>query len=209
MGSAVWLYVPNLIGYARVALLLAFFCLAQTRWQAALACYLLSFAGDLFDGYFARLLNQASDFGAVLDMVTDRAASLGIVTVVAALNPALAPWCTLCQFLDISSHWFAMVAAATAGAHHKSKEANATRNALVRLYYGSYPFFAYLCVGQETAYIVAYVHSFKPSTALFYLGAAGCGPALVLKHLVNVAQLTSAAAAIVAREGQDRAKRAS
>lgn len=34
--------------------------------------YVLNFAGDLVDGFAARLFNQSSNYGATLDMVTDR-----------------------------------------------------------------------------------------------------------------------------------------
>ena len=43
--------------------------------------YLLSFIGDLFDGMAARKFNQTSKFGGLLDMVTDRCATLGLLFV--------------------------------------------------------------------------------------------------------------------------------
>eukprot|EP00252_Welwitschia_mirabilis_P008711 TRINITY_DN20806_c0_g1_i1.p1 TRINITY_DN20806_c0_g1~~TRINITY_DN20806_c0_g1_i1.p1 ORF type:complete len:189 (+),score=13.34 TRINITY_DN20806_c0_g1_i1:278-844(+) len=67
----IYFYVPNLIGYARIlANILAFkVCFTEKRFFTAL--YFISFVCDELDGRFARLLNQASTFGAVLDMVTD------------------------------------------------------------------------------------------------------------------------------------------
>lgn len=41
--------------------------------------YLYSFAADLFDGMAARRLNQCSSFGGLLDMVTDRCSTLGLL----------------------------------------------------------------------------------------------------------------------------------
>ncbi len=49
--------------------------------------YFLSFVCDELDGRFARMLNQTSTLGAVLDMVTDRWAAAGI-TIVAHFNVA-------------------------------------------------------------------------------------------------------------------------
>merc|ERR1711907_796842 len=68
----VFWYVPNLIGYARVVLNIAccftfFSHFVLTFWMS-----LTSFVLDLFDGYYARKLNQCSKLGIVLDMVTDR-----------------------------------------------------------------------------------------------------------------------------------------
>lgn len=38
-----------------------------------------SFAADLFDGMAARRFNQCSSFGGMLDMVTDRCSTLGLL----------------------------------------------------------------------------------------------------------------------------------
>jgi len=68
----IYLYVPNLIGYARILANIVAFgeCFANKKLFTAL--YFVSFVCDELDGRFARMLNQASTFGAVLDMVTDR-----------------------------------------------------------------------------------------------------------------------------------------
>lgn len=70
--TAVFFYVPNLIGYTRVLLTAYSLAVAQTSPRASVACYALSFVCDYFDGFFARWFDQCSNFGAVLDMVTDR-----------------------------------------------------------------------------------------------------------------------------------------
>ena len=67
----IFLYVPNLIGYTRVALLLmsAYFL----RWNPAAfgVTHFLSFFLDYFDGIAARALGQCSSFGHHLDTITD------------------------------------------------------------------------------------------------------------------------------------------
>ena len=68
----VFLYVPNLIGYARVALTIASLLTAFSRVEFSLAAYFLSFVCDELDGRFARMFDQCSEYGATLDMVTDR-----------------------------------------------------------------------------------------------------------------------------------------
>lgn len=47
--------------------------------RKATATYLYSFAADLFDGMAARKYNQCSSFGGLLDMVTDRCSTLGLL----------------------------------------------------------------------------------------------------------------------------------
>ncbi len=66
------IYVPNLIGYLRIAFALYAFAIAFSRPLHCIVFYFLSFVCDELDGRFARMLNQTSTLGAVLDMVTDR-----------------------------------------------------------------------------------------------------------------------------------------
>ena len=70
--DAVALYVPNLIGYARIAFAAYACAVAFDDIHAFFAVYLLSYICDELDGRFARKFNQCSEFGRVLDMVTDR-----------------------------------------------------------------------------------------------------------------------------------------
>ena len=70
----VYLFVPNLIGYARVALMfVAFYFMTNAEmYHVTVTCYLLSQLLDAVDGHAARLLGQTSKLGAMLDMLTDR-----------------------------------------------------------------------------------------------------------------------------------------
>ena len=54
------LFVPNLIGYIRVILLYVCYATAMRDWKIATSCYILSFAGDLLDGWAARKFDQSS-----------------------------------------------------------------------------------------------------------------------------------------------------
>lgn len=64
--------MPNLIGYSRVILaaISLFFMPIHPKFCTVL--YTISCLLDAVDGQAARALGQASKFGAVLDMVTDR-----------------------------------------------------------------------------------------------------------------------------------------
>ena len=82
----VLLYVPNLIGYGRVILTIVSFVLMifhPSRWFLALWLYIASFVGDLFDGLAARKFDQCSTYGGLLDMVTDRCATAGLLFILA------------------------------------------------------------------------------------------------------------------------------
>lgn len=68
--------LPNLVGYARIAGLIAFWIVIAgsddgREWTAALIFFLVS-AGDYLDGLLARVTGQYSRLGALMDPVIDR-----------------------------------------------------------------------------------------------------------------------------------------
>lgn len=65
------LWLPNLIGYVRAAALLFAFLQPDPASPAAVRALFLSLALDYFDGPAARALNMCSQFGDILDHVTD------------------------------------------------------------------------------------------------------------------------------------------
>lgn len=84
------LTVPNLLSAARLAALpLLYLDLTGDRPVRALVIMVLITASDWFDGYLARVLDQRTRLGAVLDPIGDRAVFLvaGIGLVVADLLP--------------------------------------------------------------------------------------------------------------------------
>jgi CDP-diacylglycerol--inositol 3-phosphatidyltransferase len=194
----VFLYIPNLIGFARVGLsALGFFLMMlssfanevpvdsdtlqqrSSTWRMyGVVCYLLSFVGDLFDGVAARYFHQTSTFGSVLDMVTDRCSTLGLLQILSneysivdqQLQRRYPQWIYFPFFrvmflflsiLDVASHWCQMYSTCMlnngSGSHHKSETGNAGRHFLVRWFYKYYWFFGYLCVGTEFMYITLYI----------------------------------------------------
>ena len=65
---------------------------------------------DELDGRAARAFNQTSTLGALLDMVTDRVATTGLLALLCAAYPRCSLVFLLLLGLDISSHWFQMYA---------------------------------------------------------------------------------------------------
>jgi hypothetical protein len=58
---------------------------------------------------------------------------------------------------------FSAIFYCSAKGHHKSKDTNADKNIIVRVYYGNYYFFGYCCVAQEVFYLLLYVLYFEPA----------------------------------------------
>lgn len=70
MGTEVLFYVPNIVGYIRLSLLVA--SLVAFDWPLVfLALFGISVLLDGLDGYLARKLNQTSAFGAWFDVLID------------------------------------------------------------------------------------------------------------------------------------------
>ena len=110
------------------------------QWLLAIGLYLLNFIGDLFDGLVARKLDQCSSFGGILDMLTDRCSTAGLLMILSVeyipIDEALSfPYFRmaflLLVLLDVSSHWMQTYSVLATGHHHKSKEGNEGRNILV------------------------------------------------------------------------------
>jgi CDP-diacylglycerol--inositol 3-phosphatidyltransferase len=212
----VLIYVPNLIGYARVLSALIGFLImicAPTFWLVGILLYLLNFVGDLFDGWAARKFNQCSSFGGVLDMVTDRCSTAGLLFLLAGefgpvdallLLPVYRISFLLLMLLDVSSHWVQMHSTLALGVHHKSVEGNKRKSFLVRWFYKYYWFFGYLCVGAEFTYMLLYAHLHMIVTsstsvaisAMLKVLLAVCIPGCIMKQFVNIAQLVSSCRAI-------------
>jgi CDP-diacylglycerol--inositol 3-phosphatidyltransferase len=220
--ASVLLFLPNVVGYARVISALTSFVLmiaVPSRWLLAVFLYLSNFIGDLFDGLLARKLDQCSTFGSVLDMVTDRCGTLGLFFVLSVeylpVDERLVfpffrlGFLALC-LLDVASHWVQTYSTLLIGQHHKSQVGNADRNFLVRWFYQYYWFFGYLCVGAEFTYVLLYVKRHLDDTSCPYVLRLGidlflamCIPGCLAKQIVNTAQLLSACSAIASHDAAE------
>ena len=131
----VFLWIPNLIGYARLLFLFLSILTCLSHPLLTVLFYGLSQALDAFDGMAARHFNQSSNFGAVLDMITDRISDVIMLAILASLYPSLR-WLFYGDIiLDLSSHWYQMYATLVSGeTHHKTAK---TKWRLLEIYYGN------------------------------------------------------------------------
>lgn len=194
----IWLYIPNLIGYARIIL-----CAYALRYHndapRFLGYYGLSFLLDGADGLAARQLEQKSRAGALLDMVTDRCGTAALLTLLAHSYPQASPLCLGLIFLDGYSHWMQMVAGAVAG---KQSHKAASRGALLTLYYWR-PVLTVVCLLNETALLAMYMvaeqwygpllcHIGSHPVFVVHAVIAVCVPTAILKQIVSLFQIVSA-----------------
>jgi len=122
--------LPNLVGYARIAGLVAFWIVISgssdgREWTAALLFFLVS-AGDYLDGLLARVTGQYSRLGALMDPVIDRLTILSgavvcwhfellprwllaLLVLRELVTLAFARW-GLARGIDIEVNWFGRMA---------------------------------------------------------------------------------------------------
>lgn len=201
--NKVFLFVPNLIGYARfIFYLISFACHSLGNWQLCFGFYVLAFILDEFDGRAARAYNQSSNFGAALDMVADRSATAGLCLILAQLYPSYSLAFIVAIALDISSHYYLIYATGMLGKSSHKDSASWATNGLMRLYYGSKPFMDILILGNELFYLLLYLNFYLVSWTIilgsldihpFQLALIICTPIYVLKQLTNIFQLQNSA----------------
>jgi len=165
--SNVYIYVPNLIGYARLLLMfLSFYCSSlEGGVKLSVFTYFLSFVCDELDGRFARKCNQCTEFGAVLDMVTDRLATTGLLIILSNIYPEMQFTCISLIFLDISSHWLQMHSQLAIG-KKGHKDMRESRFRLLRLYYANRIFMGVCCVSTEVLYLCLFMAKDKELNAM-------------------------------------------
>ena len=76
-----------------------------TSYVAAGWCYILSAGLDAFDGHAARALDQSTKFGAMLDQLTDRCATMALLATLCTFYPRWMFLFQLSMVIDISCHW--------------------------------------------------------------------------------------------------------
>lgn len=206
-GLHVYFWVPNLIGYVRVALAVYGYAQALESPTVTFFCYMLSQLLDAADGYAARKLGQSSTFGAVLDMVTDRASTTCLCIVLANFYPEYILWFTSLVTLDMFSHWFHMYASLLQGlGSHKT-----VTNPLLFFYYKK-PVLFLACAMTESWYTFLYLLAWSEGPSVKELTGLPidmglirfvvyfCTPVFVFKQVANLVQMRVACDELVARD---------
>ncbi|KPI88893.1 CDP-diacylglycerol--inositol 3-phosphatidyltransferase [Leptomonas seymouri] len=194
--SKIFFFVPNLIGYARMACSIVSYLVARDFPALALVLYTLSFILDAADGMAARALDQCSHFGAILDMLTDRASTAGFLVVLDGVMQPMPYRYTFVLstlvFLDVASHFCRMYASLFIK-KESHKDVSDSIFSLLRLYYSDRRVMGVFCIGQEFAYILLYAWASYKNVAglssVLWCAFLGCAVPCFLKQVVNVQQL--------------------
>eukprot|EP01119_Soliformovum_irregulare_P007278 TRINITY_DN19682_c0_g1_i1.p1 TRINITY_DN19682_c0_g1~~TRINITY_DN19682_c0_g1_i1.p1 ORF type:complete len:228 (-),score=20.22 TRINITY_DN19682_c0_g1_i1:39-722(-) len=224
MASEVYTYIPNLIGYTRMIFAVIAFAFAHDNFIVFYIFYSLSALLDMADGHAARLFNQCSKFGAVLDMVTDRASTACLIVVLSSFYPRYQSWFLFLIALDMVSHFAHIYSSLSQG--HSHKITNKNMNPFLKIYYDNKYVLAFLCFGNEGFFVLLHTLHFWQGPALplgplgfvapYFGGVNGtlpfvaCWcflvmmPIMLIKQTMNVIQLQQAAIDIVAMDDAER-----
>jgi len=210
MTDNVYLFVPNLIGYARVILAFLAFYWVEDTW-ICMGMYFLSAILDVADGYAARALGQSSRFGALLDMVTDRCATTCLLLTLAGFYPQYALLFQFLLSLDISSHYIHMYSSLLGGSE-SHKKISEDANKYLRLYYTSRTVLFWMCAGNELFFIALFIISRDKGPLVipqlnihaFEILALVSFPVCFLKQVINVIQFKNAANHLVSIDVAER-----
>lgn len=224
----IFVFVPNLIGYARIFLALASFYYMKTDFKLAMVFYVTSGLMDALDGYAARYYNQSTRFGAILDQLTDRVGTMCLNMVLGVFYADYLFLFQLSNLIDIAGHWIHIWASLIKG-KSSHKYIDPSENKILRIYYSSRPVLFTMCAANELFYVSLYlvhftegpISKFYPidsesnerlfsrtvanlNQGLFLLVAKICFPLAILKHVITLIQVIAACINIAAIDVSER-----
>lgn len=204
MAENVYLFVPNLIGYGRIVLAIVSFYYMPTDYVTASWCYLASSLLDAFDGHAARMLNQGTKFGAMLDMLTDRAATMCLLVTLAQLYPRYTLLFQLSMSIDIVSHWLHLHVSVMKGSD-SHKKIDLSGNFILHHYYTNRKILFSMCAGNELFFAMLYLSYFTSGPlGLFVIICVLCTPVMLVKTGISLIHLYAASQNIVAIDIAER-----
>uniref|UniRef100_A0A8C6T5I7 CDP-diacylglycerol--inositol 3-phosphatidyltransferase n=1 Tax=Neogobius melanostomus TaxID=47308 RepID=A0A8C6T5I7_9GOBI len=187
---------------------------SYARVVLALISFFLIALLDAFDGHAARALNQSTKFGAMMDMLTDRCATMCLLVNLSLLYPAYTFLFQVSMCLDISSHWLHLHSSTIKGSvSHKSIDLSG--NPILRVYYTSKgtftPVLFVMCAGNELFFCLLYLlhHIEEPAvcvsvTGWLYALLLVCALISLAKAAISVVHLVTASQNMAALDTAER-----
>ncbi len=199
--TEIYWFFPNLIGYLRIILALSAFCICFTHPYWFTALYGTSQLLDSMDGYFARRLNKVTTYGAMLDMVLDRASTTALLIILTRFYPACIKFIIIMVLIDLISHFLYIYSSLLHG-KKSHKTISTHQNYLLKLYYGnSKALLVILCIGSEGCLLWYYLQHFgafiHADVILQQIIAGTLACLFFIKQIVNIIQLREAIKDIV------------
>jgi CDP-diacylglycerol--inositol 3-phosphatidyltransferase len=188
MQNNVIFYLPNLITYFRLALLIFASFIFENHPVAALNIYLVSGLSDMLDGYVSRKFQQSSQYGAVLDYLVDRVGTIFLIMFLCLLAPHYFKIFLFILMVDISSHLAQLYTTLySGGTHHKEL---ISPWAFLNLYYSSRLCLAATCFFYDFFLgFLALSFAISIPAEIYYPVVIICFPGFMFKNIVHLLQL--------------------
>nr|CAH7748972.1 unnamed protein product [Callosobruchus chinensis] len=192
----IFVFVPNIIGYARIILLIIAFYFMPTNYIIATTCYVVSALLDAFDGHAARMFNQSTKFGGMLDQLTDRCGTMGLVAVLAHFYPKYMFLFLMSMSIDIACHWIYLHTTVLQG-KTSHKFIDMSENPIMSIYYTNRTVLFFMCAGNEAFYASLYLLYFTEGPiiaglSLFRIILYFSAPVAILKSGISLLHLVVA-----------------
>lgn len=165
----VFLFIPNLIGYTRIILAVISFYFMPYNYTVACFCYVFSTLLDALDGHAARSFNQSTKFGVMLDQLTDRCGTMGLLVTLSYFYPKYMFWFQLSIAIDISCHWIFLHTSVLQG-RVSHKFVDLSSNPIMRVYYTNKTVLFLMCFGNEAFYAALYLIYFTQGPIIAGVG---------------------------------------
>ncbi|KAG5672464.1 hypothetical protein PVAND_002591 [Polypedilum vanderplanki] len=204
----VYLFIPNIIGYTRIVLAIISFYFMPTNHIISSYCYIASVLADALDGHAARKFNQSTKFGAMLDQLTDRCGTMGLLVTLSYFYPKYMFWFQLSMAIDVSCHWFYLHTTILQGkTSHKFIDMN--ENPIMHIYYTNRTVLGFMCLFNELFYAALYLLYFTPGplflgVSSFKLLAIISAPVAIVKTLISVIHGIVASVNITSIDAKER-----
>lgn len=197
-GKNIFLYIPNLIGYLRITLLGMSFYYMLDNHRLGIGLYIASYGLDALDGLAARMFNQSSLFGSMMDMLTDRVSTMCLLMTLGHLYSKYIFIIQLLLVVDIVSHWLYFFAASIQG-KKSHKSSSSETNKLMRLYYENKLVLTSVCALEQLFFASLLISNFE-NNYFIHLVTALSWPGLVFKNYINILQICKACKVIGSSE---------
>ncbi|GBP41566.1 CDP-diacylglycerol--inositol 3-phosphatidyltransferase [Eumeta japonica] len=129
-------------------------------------------------------------FGGMLDQLTDRAGTAGLMMTLATFYPEYTFWLQVSMVIDITCHWIYLHTTILQG-KTSHKFIDMSENPIMHVYYTNKTVLFFMCAGNEAFYAALYVMYFYTGPTVFGIGlfkliALISFPIAVIKAAISV-----------------------
>ncbi|KAL1132808.1 hypothetical protein AAG570_010760 [Ranatra chinensis] len=153
-------------------------------------CYVVGGLLDAVDGHAARYFGQSTKYGAMLDQLTDRCGTMGLLVTLSYFYPRYMFFFQLSMVVDIACHWVYLHSSLLQG-RTSHKFIDMSDNPIMSIYYTNRTVLFWMCAGNEAFYASLYLLHFTGGPVigilpLFELICYVSAPIAFVKTLISL-----------------------